>query len=311
MTRMIQMVGPLSSEEIEDVVSSVRRLVSNEQRPRTLSRDLNAGRLLLTPALRVVADTSPLSPLILETPLTAQVQTPAVEPATVADAVDSIPEVEAPMVLEAEWEEEIWTTPQPTLAEVALGAEEAEVLPAPRDVVESDELIGAFAAEPEASPAPWAQVETEWEDDEPVTFVPLRRRAENLAARIAAAQSEGVTPTQEVEDRDAASSESAPLADDPHEAWPDPEEALADEMDEDDPELPTDREDRDVHRMATELLDADGTPIAVLDEAALQDIVRQMIREELQGVLGERITRNVRKLVRAEINRALVARDLD
>jgi hypothetical protein len=31
----------------------------------------------------------------------------------------------------------------------------------------------------------------------------------------------------------------------------------------------------------------------------------------LQGELGERITRNVRKLVRAEINRALMARDLD
>ena len=48
-----------------------------------------------------------------------------------------------------------------------------------------------------------------------------------------------------------------------------------------------------------------------LDEAALQEIVRQMIREELQGSLGERITRTVRKLVRTEINRALVARDLD
>jgi cell pole-organizing protein PopZ len=64
-------------------------------------------------------------------------------------------------------------------------------------------------------------------------------------------------------------------------------------------------------RMPTEIIDADGTPLAVLDEAALQEIVRQMIREELQGDLGERITRNVRKLVRAEINRALMARDLD
>ena len=70
-------------------------------------------------------------------------------------------------------------------------------------------------------------------------------------------------------------------------------------------------EDATTQRMPTEILDADGTPLAVLDEAALQEIVRQMIREELQGSLGERITRNVRKLVRAEINRALVARDLD
>ena len=46
-----------------------------------------------------------------------------------------------------------------------------------------------------------------------------------------------------------------------------------------------------------------------LNEDILREIVRDMIREELQGTLGERITRNVRKLVRAEINRALVAHD--
>ena len=46
-------------------------------------------------------------------------------------------------------------------------------------------------------------------------------------------------------------------------------------------------------------------------EALLRDIVRDMIRDELQGNLGERITRNVRKLVRAEINRALASRDFE
>jgi cell pole-organizing protein PopZ len=59
------------------------------------------------------------------------------------------------------------------------------------------------------------------------------------------------------------------------------------------------------------LTDADGNPITVLDEAALNEMVRALIREELQGALGERITHNVRKLVRAEINRALAARALD
>ena len=47
--------------------------------------------------------------------------------------------------------------------------------------------------------------------------------------------------------------------------------------------------------------------LAGLDEEGLRDIVREMIRQELQGVLGERITRNVRKLVRREIQRALDA----
>ena len=50
---------------------------------------------------------------------------------------------------------------------------------------------------------------------------------------------------------------------------------------------------------------------AYLDEDLLRDIVREMIRQELQGSLGERITRNVRKLVRAEINRAMASRDFD
>ena len=40
-------------------------------------------------------------------------------------------------------------------------------------------------------------------------------------------------------------------------------------------------------------------------------MIRQVVREELQGVLGERITRNVRKLVRAEINRILSSRDFE
>ena len=48
---------------------------------------------------------------------------------------------------------------------------------------------------------------------------------------------------------------------------------------------------------------------AGFDEEALHDLVREIIREELQGSLGERITRNVRKLVRVEINRVLAARD--
>ena len=50
---------------------------------------------------------------------------------------------------------------------------------------------------------------------------------------------------------------------------------------------------------------------AVLDEEALRDLVAEIVREELMGTLGERITRNVRKLVRREIHRALNAQDFD
>ncbi|MDF1728296.1 MAG: hypothetical protein P1U53_11170 [Sulfitobacter sp.] len=49
----------------------------------------------------------------------------------------------------------------------------------------------------------------------------------------------------------------------------------------------------------------------LIDEEMLRDLVSEIVRAELQGALGERITRNVRKLVRREIHRALTAQDLE
>ena len=49
----------------------------------------------------------------------------------------------------------------------------------------------------------------------------------------------------------------------------------------------------------------------ILDEAMLREIVAKVLREELQGPLGERITRNVRKMVRREIARALSERSVN
>tara|TARA_B110000879_G_scaffold211685_1_gene305164 strand:- start:277 stop:1545 length:1269 start_codon:yes stop_codon:yes gene_type:complete len=49
----------------------------------------------------------------------------------------------------------------------------------------------------------------------------------------------------------------------------------------------------------------------VMDEEALRDLVSEIVRSELQGALGERITRNVRKLVRREIHRALTAQEME
>ena len=48
-----------------------------------------------------------------------------------------------------------------------------------------------------------------------------------------------------------------------------------------------------------------------IDEDMLRPIVARLIREELQGELGERITRNVRKLVRREILRAINSREFE
>ena len=313
------MAGPLTSEEIEDVVTSVRRLVSNEQSPRRLSRDLNAERLLLTPSVRVVSETSPLAPLILDAPMPSAAA-PVVEAAA---PVEEMPQpvdasaAESPSVdlIEAEWEDEIWAPSETVpLGEVALAAEEAEVLLPP-----AHDLPESFAPEPEADDLPeaWAEVASDESDDDPVPFVPLRRRAESLAAKLAAgvvsdtvvpmtAAADALALQAGTKDVDPTLYEDLALADLP--IARDPVDGPAAEGQDRAGDAPLNDA---AQRMATELLDADGTPLAVLDESALQEIVRQMIREELQGTLGERITRNVRKLVRAEINRALMARDLD
>ncbi len=50
---------------------------------------------------------------------------------------------------------------------------------------------------------------------------------------------------------------------------------------------------------------ADGIVETLIDEEMLRALVAQLVREQLRGQLGERITLQVRKLVRAEIARAL------
>ena len=62
--------------------------------------------------------------------------------------------------------------------------------------------------------------------------------------------------------------------------------------------------------VADEVLGGIAADEAVMDEESLRELVTDIVREELQGALGERITRNVRKLVRREIHRALAVQDL-
>lgn len=236
------MSEPLSTTEIEDVVSSVRRLVSTEQRPKAQARDMGPDKLLLTPSLRVVAgNPDAMAPLIL---------TNTVSP----DAPTAAPDERLHLV-EAEWEDEIWTAPEAPLAELALGAEEAEVLTADPALSEDDvappEVLGADPA------TVWPEAEADWsEDPSDTTFL------EDETA-VATADKDGAQ----------------------------------------------DDDDVDVAEVLTAAVVEDEA-FQQLNQAELHALVRAMVREELQGNLGERITRNVRKLVRAEINRALAARDL-
>jgi hypothetical protein len=231
-----RMSDRMSSVEIEDVLSSIRRLVTDDLRPKPAEPVVAAGeKLLLTPALRVVVPV-PDAPFI-SVPDDDVMRTHD-RVATIGAAVpqegyeletgdESLIAADVPT-----WPASAWVAP-----EVMAAVEPAEVA----------EVAGDWAAEavPEAG-----MVHLD-DDDAP-------------------------TPDEE-----------AAMA-----AWAD--KAEADVM---------------ARLEADEQAAAGGA--TTFDETVLRDVVRDLIREELQGALGERITRNVRKLVRAELNRALAVHDLE
>lgn len=131
--------------------------------------------------------------------------------------------------------------------------------------------------------------------------------AETVAPQARDAQAEAVEPQPEgtaamraeEPQHDSVSPEPDSAA---HGAVPEPEATVV--ADEEDPDFAAYAEDEegDVGLLPEE---------SVIDEEVLREMVAEIVRQELQGSLGERITRNVRKLVRREIHRALTAQQLD
>ncbi len=320
------MSEPLSTPEIEDVVSSVRRLVSTTQTPRVKTRDLSHDKLILTLSLRVVPDVEPAPEPKPEPEPALVAEAQITEPATAEGLVDeSVPE--APFIevetaesgpgatlhlVDAEWEDELWTEHETPLAEIAAEIEDAELVAA----VEA-ELVADAWPEMGVMPESWSQIEPEWVEEAPIPFVPLHHRAAaSPQAEVEAAGAPVEVPVAEMPSVEVPGVEmpmvEAPVVETPRVDSPD----AATVRDVSEPVIApgadaavASAEPAAEHEPT--LFDEDGNPIAILDEEALSEIVRNLIREELQGALGERITRNVRKLVRAEINRALAARAFD
>ena len=256
------MSDPMSSVEIEDVLSSIRRLVSEDLRPPhrptvglavPAARRDRAEKLILTPALRVDSE-------------------PAVAaPAPPADAwVDEIlADDGAPMIEMAGWPPLDWR------------AAEAEIL-ALRTI----------------DPAPgWAQEDP---GEPEIATAPVEAEAVPDADWVDQAEAEVIATLDDAEAEDVA--DTAPATDTAPVAVRVPVAVI----------LPV--ADSAPEGFSASFDDAEPEPDPggmLFDEVILRDLVREMIREELQGGLGERITRNVRKLVRQEIARALAARDLE
>ena len=263
------MSEPLSSTEIEDVLSSIRRLVSDDIRP---SPKLAAAgdKLILTPALRVVqaevegpAPVAEPMPMFVAVPRTTLVDVPRSGlgdvVASVGAAVDASPD---------DWEAETGdAAPHP---DFALG----NPWSIPADDVLADGALSAEAAAPQHDHFEY-------------------NAAENTAIRKtpAWAQQDEIAPDEHAE------AAATPLQGtvEPDPVWADAAEASV------------------LAALAEpDLADDDAFDQAMrFDEDVLRELVRDMLREELAGKMGERITRNIRKLVRAEIARALAAQEFE
>jgi hypothetical protein len=246
----------MSSVEIEDVLSSIRRLVSEDLRPgiKPATAKKPDEKLLLTPAFRVVPVAAPTVPMFAE-PVVAP---PSPAPLPRLHLGAAMPSEKSFATLEraveeqdTEWESEVGD-PAPLVA--AMEWSEAGWTP----VLDASTPTPAAVEEPQPTHS-WAQ-----DDPEPSEALGI----------------------EDLQDR--------PIAE-PDSYWADQAEAEA------------------VAELRAEEADtiSNGAVEMTFDEDVLRDLVRDLIREELQGGLGERITRNVRKLVRAEIARALATQDLD
>jgi hypothetical protein len=365
------MSEPMSAVEIEDVLSSIRRLVSEDLRPThrlvSAALDKGASKLILTPALRIVSDDRGALPERTDGSDAPRDLRSVLQDIKMGDEVAETAEI-VPVFGSVRQQDQMerpshelhgaaditasdanfLTTAMSRINVLASANDNADVA-GQTDRIETVVAVVGAAVGPEewepdgGEPAPQAEGwgDTVWNsadatdeviqpgDDAPLVFdaVDLQFADEVTAEAADEAEFDDTAETGAVV-----------------ETSTEVEMAIADVQVDDDAQaadLMTDtvlavaREESAVDLIGQDTIvfeDAVALPgetrgystiesranAANLDDTAgflsedlLREIVRDMIRDELQGSLGERITRNVRKLVRTEINRALASRDFE
>ncbi|WP_299611725.1 hypothetical protein [uncultured Tateyamaria sp.] len=302
------MSDPMTNTEVEDVLASIRRLVSDDTRAEPEAKTAaRSDRLVLTPALRVteesdvtdthshdddVADVEDVAAELEETAASASLDENSEDEAehSEAEAIDEFELSHHDPALEASAD----SVGEETASSDA-GDTEVEEHPITLDTVDLDQdtLMSIQDA--------FADVDDEVTAATPKGEEPTEQGA-SLSEKIAALETLIAGRTDEFEPETAGDGENAGT-EPPTLEWEDAEEDVS---------LAAEEADDDViEDIAPEETQIFSTDEDVLDEDALRDLVSDIVRQELQGALGERITRNVRKLVRREIHRALAAQELE
>ena len=303
----------LSSTEIEDVLSSIRRLVSDDLRPTTRAAvagqaEAAGDKLILTPALRVVVPEAVVAD-----------QTPAFVP---RPRHVLMPDVAAPIAGAADLEQLGLDHVMASLG-AAVDAQsiewEAETGDLSPEFAEHLPLDDWNLPEPDAAlRADAAVAENSMADDLPPasslgaaqSFVFALARDVDEAILATTPPLPDSMPGWAQQDDSAAQDEddvvyaSAPTQGtlEPDLAWADAAEASVIAALSSDPAAPSAPDDANLPPEDEAML---------FNEDVLRELVRDILREELAGKMGERITRNIRKLVRAEIARSLAAQEYE
>jgi len=337
----------VSNSNVEDVLASVRRLVSDETREAAVPPDppqnaqgMSPGRLVLTPSFRVMEPDAP-DASVLEVPE---------GPLPSADVIDAV-WISAPKTAQV---------PEAAAPQSAARQEaEVDLLGVPRFLTETGDKPGRINAKTEPSAAPPEPAPTsgvieheppepeaiQLPGPEPVVEMPPAPSQDHTGPRAEAALDETPTKTVPTSLSDKIAALEAVIGRKSEEFEPDGseagdaaydavvdqaaftmaetvQEAVREELVVQTAEIAPASSDAPIPEdpPATALVSAeDGADARALldpgsdgiDEELLRDMVSEIVRQELQGALGERITRNVRKLVRREIQRALAAHEIE
>ncbi|MFP4275010.1 MAG: hypothetical protein ACLFRU_08285 [Paracoccaceae bacterium] len=297
------MSDPVSQSEIEDVLASIRRLVaeggrSGEPAGHGQPKAPGSEKLVLTPALRVAEpDDPPISDSAGQAPWAHPEADSPDKPVPQPERVEDDPE--RPSAAQGPAEPD-----GPAADEPAQGPEPEHLAVEEAVLADLSEMPGAEDAVSADGPAPDPASQ---EPRAPETGQDEQRsRTESLESKIAELETMigGTAEDWESEGDEPHRFPAAPTLDwEDHAPGETDDETSGPGGQMSDADMPGKGAERDLG-----LLDDADT---VIDEEMLRDMVTEIVRQELQGALGERITRNVRKLVRREIHRALAAQDLE